>query len=168
MKSYKEIVKPLDVIVVYNKTSWLHRLIAKVTRYRAGHVALYVGDGMICEAGGKGVIRRPWKGYSSKHRIFIGRYLGLTEEQEIKMMYKCLELEGNKYAYFQLFIILFQKIFGVSKAPDISKRAMICSEQVAAVYESAELYLKKGKKPHEITPADILNSEILHFQEAKN
>jgi hypothetical protein len=166
MESYKKIVQPMDVIVVYNKTSFFHRLVAKVTKYRAGHVALYVGDGMICEAGGKGVIRRPWKNYSSNHKIFIGRYLGLTESQGLTMMRKCIQLEGDRYAYIQLIAILFQQVFGFSKIPDMSKRAMICSEKVAAVYKSAGLELKRGKRPHETTPADILNSEILHFQEA--
>ena len=168
MESYKKIVAPLDIILVYNKTSWFHRMVAKVTRYRAGHVAIYVGDGMICEAGGKGVIRRPWKNYSSNTRIFIGRHLGLTEKQGLDMMYKCLELEGQKYAYLQLLAIFFQQVFGISKIPDVSKRAMICSEQVAEIYKAGGIKLSGNKKPHEITPADILNSDMLHFQEASN
>ena len=48
--NYKDQLKLLDIIIVYNKKSLLHRLIRRVTGYKAGHVLIYAGKNKIVEA----------------------------------------------------------------------------------------------------------------------
>lgn len=156
--SYWEKLQAMDIIVVYNPKSWLHRIIGKITGYKAGHVALYVGDGKIYEAASTGVHRRNCKKYGKRRKIYICRVLDIKESQEIGIRNYCFECEHVHYAFLQLVVMLFQYIFRFSKVPDVSKKAMICSELVANAFSSAGIKLC-DKKPWETTPADIIRSD---------
>ena len=158
--SYTDNLQPMDIIIIYNPKSILHRIIHRVTEYKAGHVALYVGDGKIYEACSHGIVRKNVKKYTSKHRVFTGRYLQLKEFDEIQIRNYCFRREGQRYSFLQLPMILFQYIFKLKKIPDVSKKAMICSEFIAKAYLSIQIKLSK-KLPHETTPADIMNSNKL-------
>lgn len=164
--SYKEQAQAMDIIVVYNPQSLLHRLIKKVTGYRAGHVALYAGDGMIYEAGSTGVIRRKWKNYSKKSKVFLCRDLLMNENKELHIRKYCFEKENQDYAFLQLPIFVFKYWFGVNHVPDVSKKAMVCSEFVAGAYASAGIKIC-DEKPHETSPGDILFSDRLWRAECR-
>lgn len=161
MITYKSHAQPFDIIIVYNPKSWLHRLIHRVTGYKAGHVALYMGDGIITEAGSGGVIRRTWKNYKSGSRVYLARVINLTESQELKIREYCFESERKPYAFGQLIMIFLKNLFRVRHVPDVSRQAVICSEFVAAAFKSAGVVLCPGIRPHETTPGDIMKSEVV-------
>ena len=162
MITYKNKIEPLDIIIVYNKKSLLHRLIHGVTHYKAGHVALYLGDGIIIEAQSTGVKRKKWKSYKEGMKIYIGRYVALTELQQLKIRQSCMDAENYKYSFGQLVAILIKYLFKLKRVPDVSKKQMICSEFIAWVFLSAGIKLADAK-PWETTPADILKSDVLHL-----
>ena len=160
MINYREKIKPLDIIIVYNKKSWLHRLIKGVTGYKAGHVALYAGDEIIIEAGSTGVNYKKWKKYNKNCLVYMARREKLTESQEVKIRIFCGEAEHKEYAFAQLLVMAVKYAFRLSRVPDVSKKAMICSEFVAGAFASAGIKLVE-KPAHEVTPGDILTSNEL-------
>ena len=159
---YKDQLQPYDIIVVYNPKSWLHKLIYRVTEYKAGHVALYVGNGKIYQATSHGVQCNDVRNYTDKHKIFICRYWEnlLTQMHNDAILQYCEKSAGKKYAFLQLAMMLLKYTFRLSRVPDVSKSAMICSEFVAEAFEYAGIDLC-FKPSHEVTPADILNSKKL-------
>jgi len=156
--SYKEKLQPMDIIVVYNPKSWLHRIIAGVTQYKAGHVAIYVGDNMIYEAGSTGVKRKSCKEYTEKCKIYICRYKEMTEIKEMLIRNYLFKKENDKYSFFQLGMMLIGYFFKISNIPDVSKKAEICSELVAEAYKFACIPLCK-KESWQTYPGDILYSD---------
>lgn len=165
--NYKELAQAMDIIVVYNPKSILHKIISKVTGYRAGHVALYVGDGKIYEAGSTGIVRRKWKNYNKKALVFLCRYQAMNEAIEMAIRTYCFKAEGNNYAFAQLLMMFLKYTFRLSHVPDVSKKAMICSEFVSAAYASAGIRLCDKCHDHEVSPADILNSTKIWRIECK-
>lgn len=159
MITYKNLAQPLDIIIVYNPKSWLHRLIYRVTEYKAGHVALYLGDGMIVEANSSGVHRKPWKNYRDGMKVYLARPLGMTETMELNIRMYCLANENKPYAFAQLAMIFFKNLFRVRHVPDVSKQAVICSEFVAWAFWYGGIYLCPGVRAPETTPGDIAKSD---------
>lgn len=160
MVNYKRKIMPLDIIIIYNKKSFLHKLIHGVTGYRAGHVALYMGNEMISEATKSGIHRKKWKNYSRNCNIYLARFLQLSETQELKIRQYVYECENQKYSFLQLLAILLMYIFKLKKIPDVSKKAQICSEFVAMSFMRAGINLC-NKSPHATVPGDLLKSNIL-------
>ncbi|HPA71671.1 MAG TPA: hypothetical protein PLI62_14215 [Spirochaetota bacterium] len=161
---YKELARKGDIIVVYNRKSWLHRLIVKVTdrgsRYKAGHVALYLGNTIIAEANSAGIHRKNWKDYTpGTHCVYLARFIGLTEEQYVKMYGFVMDSENEPYSFFQLPMILIKRIFRLKHVPDVSRKAMICSEFVCNAFRFVGVDLASGKNAAEVTPIDILCAE---------
>lgn len=161
--NYKESIMEMDIIIVYNPRSWLHKLIYKTTNHKAGHVALYVGDGKIYEANSSGVHKKNWKKYSGDRIVYLARCPLITEYQKLKIWKYCFDNEGTRYSFLQLGLIWLQYFFKINKIPDASKKAMICSEFVANAFLDAGIKLT-NKKPHETTPADILKSEVTYVE----
>jgi len=158
MITYKQYIKPLDIIVVYNKKSWLHRLIFRVTDYKAGHVAIYLGGELIVEANSKGVHYKTWKNYNDDCRVWLVRYLGMSGKKDLAIRKYCFEAQNTKYSFLQLVALFLKYTFKLSHVPDVSKKAMVCSEFVAAAFKSAGISLV-NLEPHETTPEMILNSD---------
>lgn len=156
--SYKDQLQPLDIIVVYNPKSWLHRLIKGVTGYKAGHVALYTGFDEIYEAQSEGIHKTRVKTYPVKSRVYICRVMDLDIMQRNRIIVKCMALEGKKYAFLQLAMMWAKYTFKIKRVPDVSKKAMICSEFVARVFEEVDIDLS-WKPSWEVTPGDILESK---------
>lgn len=159
MITYKKLAQPLDIIIVYNPKSWLHRLIYGVTHYKAGHVALYLGDGIICEANSTGVHRKPWKNYRDGMRVYLARPISMTEKSALRIRRWCFDTENRPYAFGQLVMIFFKNLFRFKHAPDISKQAFICSEHLAYAFLMGDIVLCPGKMPAETTPGDIAKSD---------
>jgi uncharacterized protein YycO len=141
----------------------LHRLIYGVTHYKAGHVALYLGDGIICEANSSGVHRKPWKNYREGMRVYLARPISLTETAGLKIRKYCLESENRPYAFLQLIMIFIKNIFRVRHVPDVSKQAVICSEFVADAFYEGNIDLCPGIYSDETSPGDIAKSEKIYL-----
>jgi len=118
MINYKTKAQPLDIIIVYNPKSWLHRLIYRVTEYKAGHVALYLSDGIICEANSTGVHRKPWKNYKDGMRVYLARPIGMTEGAELKIRKMAFDCENYLYSFGQLFAYLIKTVFHLRHVPE--------------------------------------------------
>ncbi len=165
MPNYKTVIQPMDIIMVYNRRSWLHRIIHGVTGYKAGHVALYLGDGMICEANKTGVHRKEWKDYNAPRRVFLARPIAMNETKELAIREFCFDSENQKYAYGQLILILIKNLLHVRHVPDVSKQAVICSEFVARAFRAGGIDLCPNLDPQETTPGDITNSAEVYVTE---
>jgi hypothetical protein len=161
MITYKTKIKPMDIIIVYNKRSWLHRLIYGITDMQAGHIALYLGDGIICEANSTGIHRKPWKNYNDNMLVYLARCKIINETRGILIRRFCWDMENRKYAFGQLIVMALKYLFRLSHVPDVSKKAMICSEFVANAMLAGDINLCPGKAAHEITPGDILKSSAV-------
>jgi len=164
--TYKDIIEPFDIIIIYNPKSWLHKMIYKVTEYKAGHVALYLPGGNIAQAVSTGVCIKDLKDYDSNYKIYLARYGNFNSE-----IYRSLSISvenslGKKYSYFQLIAMLFQYIFHINRIPDVSKSAMICSEFIAKTFEDADIDIS-FKPSWQVTPADIYNSKKLTIIETE-
>jgi hypothetical protein len=121
-------------------------------------VALYVGDGMIYEQNSLGVNRRTCKNYTDYHHITLARVQQISEVQELDIRNFCFQVECQKYAFMQLVMMFLKYTFRLSKVPDVSKKAMICSEFVDKAFKVAGIDLT-GKASHEVCPSDIVNSQ---------
>ena len=161
MITYKSKIQPLDIIIVYNPRSWLHRLISRVTHYKAGHVALYLGDGLIAEANRSGVHVKDWKNYRDGMLVYLGRCHNMNETREVKIRQYANDSINRPYAFAQLAMIFFKNLFNVRHVPDVSKQAVICSEFVARAFKEAGILLCPGIRPEETTPGDIMRSREL-------
>lgn len=164
--SYKEMLNPFDIIVVYNPKSWLHKLIKGVTGYKAGHVALYIGSDEIYEAQSTGIKRKRAKEYTDNHKIYICRVMQLDNDDCTRIIDFCMASEGKKYAFLQLIMMWAKYTFHINRVPDVSKKAMICSEFVAKAFEISGIRLS-DKYPWEVTPGDILESDKVWKIEAQ-
>lgn len=161
MIDYKAILQPYDIIVVYNPRSLLHRLIYRVTEYKAGHVALCYGHGEIVQAQSTGIKIHALNKYTGKFVYVLRPRKELSHQQRQKMHEYIENSLDKKYAFLQLFMILIKYMFRLSQVPDVNKKAMICSEFVANCYVYANIELCREKICHEVAPADILNSDKL-------
>lgn len=156
--SYKENLKELDIIIVYNKKSWLHRLIYGFTKYKAGHCAIHLGNLKIIEANSTGVKIKECKDYTKNHKIIIATPKQINDSQKYLIRKYCDERLNTKYAFGQLIVMALKYIFKLKSTPDISKRAMICSEFVANAFLAGDIDLS-GLPAHETTPGHIMSSD---------
>lgn len=161
MTDYKKFLRPYDIIVVYNPRSFLHRLIFKTTGYKAGHVALYLGRDEIVQATSTGVKKRFTNNYGGKLVHILRNKNGLIPEQGQMIDCYVKESINKEYAFLQLVLLWVKYTFRLSHIPDVSKKAMICSEFVANCYINANIDLCAKKKSHEVVPSDIFNSPKL-------
>jgi len=175
---YTQLLKDADILLIFNKKSFLHKIIHWVTKpesdskyipegWKAGHVAIYLTKGIIAEALGDGIGKKRLRTYNDKkYKLFIARCDKLTEELKNKIIIEALKIErtGTKYAFFQLPLFLLHKFFKVENVPDVSKKAMICSEYVAESYKKAGVPLF-NKDSEEVNPNDFFESTLLKIIE---
>ena len=163
---YKHLLQRADILLVYNKRSLLHKLICKITRresseYKAGHVALYLFDDLMTEASAFGIRNKKLKSYDvNKHALYIARHVGIDETIQKKIINSAITKAGNRYAFLQLPLILFKYLFKLNNIPDVSRKAMICSEFVASEYAGAGAPLFT-KDSEEVTTNDYFSCDKL-------
>ena len=73
---YQSHLYPCDIIIVYNKRSFLHKIICWITRKeaknKAGHIAINLENGLMVEANALGVRVKNLKNYSKrKYVVYI-------------------------------------------------------------------------------------------------
>ena len=166
--SYKDQLQEGDIIVTYNKKNFVSRAIGyfvskfgKVSEYRACHVHLYLFDKWIVESSNKGVKIRELKGYSPEgFRLYISRYKYMDKDLLDKLTRAAIARVGQRYAFFQLVVIMFKYVFGLKRTLDVSKKALVCSELVCALFKDANEPLFH-ERCHEIAPAHFLEHPLL-------
>ena len=149
------------VIVVYNTKSFLHKIIAVITRKpftpKAGHVALYLEETDVAEAIARGVVLRKVKGFNAKkYNIYLARYRDLDESTCNKIIEAAVTMVGTPYSYWQLPLLWFKYFFKLKSIPDASKKAVICSEFISKCFKEADIDLF-GKDCEEAVPVDYLD-----------
>jgi uncharacterized protein YycO len=159
--AYKNNLSFGDVIVVYNPKSLLHRLIDKVTGrhtpFRAGHVAMFHEGMNIVEANSSGVNIKPCKNYTPHHLIYVRR-CKTVDIAHIMILEKAIQDSiKEKYSFFQLPVIMLSYLFKRSM-PDVSKKAVICSELIAGYYQKIGIKINR-KTPQNVAPIDFLLDE---------
>ena len=156
--AYKNDLRFGDVIVVFNPKSLLHRLIDKITGQKtpmkAGHVAMYYEGIQIIEAASSGVGIKPCKNYTPNHILHVKRYAKM-DVPEIMLLEKAIkDSVGERYSFFQLPIIALSYLLR-KNMPDVSKKAVICSELVAGFYKKIGKEINR-KTPQNVSPIDFL------------
>lgn len=160
-------MKYCDIILIYNKKSWLHRLIAFFTGtthkpMKAAHVALYIGNGMMFEANFYGTYIKKLRNLTAPDiAVHIARIIpDLTPELTTALVDTAIANTQRPYSFAQLLLAAIQYLFKRRNVPDASKRAVICSEIIAEIYESIGLRLF-DKPSWEVTPQDFFSSPKL-------
>ena len=158
--AYKNNLSFGDVIVVYNPKSLLHRLIDKVTGQKtplkAGHVAMFYEGMSIIEANSSGVNIKPCKNYTPHHLIYVRRCKTIDVAHIMILERAIKDSLKKKYSFFQLPVIALAYLFKRG-LPDVSKKAVICSELVAELYDKIGITINR-KKPQNVAPIDFLIS----------
>jgi len=102
MHKYTHLLQKGDIILVYNKKSFLHKIICFITRkessgYKAGHVILYLFGNMIADASFRGVSESSAPKFSkSKYNLYIARYKNNNNTIENKIINIALAKAGKK------------------------------------------------------------------------
>ena len=169
------VVERADILLVYNKHSLVHKIICFVTRkeskeYKAGHVMLYLFGDLVADAtGALGVRERvmpPF--YKGEHKVYRARYNSINEEIRNRIINIALEKTHKKdkirYAFLQIPLILFKYLFKLKNIPDVSKKAMVCSEFATQVYKEADvpLFIEDSE---EVTPNHFFSNKKLLIKE---
>lgn len=165
---YYENLQTGDIINVFNKRNIFHRLVSwlvnRKSNLKAGHSAIYLFDNLMIEANAMGVKAKKLRTYKkSKYVIYVLRLKNKMDDSIYKNFLESAVINiGNRYAFLQLFALLFKYVFRLTKVPDVSKKSMMCSEYVATTYEYAGIQLF-DKKPAEVAPQDYFDCDKLEI-----
>jgi len=145
-------------VVAYKGTNLVSKAIINITNSSYSHVAIYMGNNIICEADGyTGHVRcRDILEYKNHLDIYILE--SLTDEQRQKICDYVISKIGNKYSYFLTLWLGIKYIFGILLPFIDTKTSENCSELVNLAYGSIGLRLCADKWP---TPEQIVHSELL-------
>jgi uncharacterized protein YycO len=98
------------------------------------HVALYIGNGHIVHAVGKGVRIGHIHDYVPTHKIFVRRYKKLTTDKRNKMgLYACSSI-GKKYQYAAMWQFLRAVVSTWTGTRYIGRKYTICSQLYADAF----------------------------------
>jgi uncharacterized protein YycO len=134
--------------------SWLIR---SITLSQVSHVALHIGSGLAIEANDPGVVPvyLPFISQVQPDRMRVRRLSSLTQQQRLQIVNFVLSLLYRPYS----------TIGAVSTIIPVLRRqkdpGLFCSQLVGAAYQDVGAPLVSHKCPAEITPADLLKTEIL-------
>lgn len=169
-------------IIVSTTTEAVSGLIAGVSGSQVSHAALYVGDGMVVEAIGGGVMLTTLQQALEDDSFAVAlRYPGLTEEQKLMIRdFAGQHLDSGydyvgiaRHALFRLAGVICNRFEGTDRVACEAGRYMVsfgnddadrwyCSELVFAAYEHAGASL--GLLPQTSTPGTIVSlNTILEY-----
>ena len=156
-------------IIFYESTTFMGRIIRKITKCKYSHVAVAISSDLIVEANAfihSRVIRfDPSRCKSIK---IMRATEPITPEQKINLVLLSKKLINKGYDYKGIFLLLIKYIFRVnldSLETDLTK--LWCSELVDYMYTSVGIDLVPEKDNHYVDIKDILNSNKLKTIEIK-
>lgn len=131
------------------------RTIRTVTGSEVSHAILYIGDGEVVEAVGKGVVRRPLsKAIKGSYVAVALRDPDLTDEQAQKIRTTALGWVGRKYDTLAIVDHAVHFVSGVDPTMRDAS-AFTCSELVLEAYEDAGVPLTTVS-PGASSPQDVV------------
>lgn len=155
-----------DIIFTYAKQRTISKLIAYVTCWKTdykkepklSHVSCYIGDKLIYEVYFCGPRIKNIKRFNLKsHNVYIGKVL--TDYDKNLLVSNLIDSEGQgKYAIWQLFAILFKKLFGLNKVGDVQKDAVQCTEKIVREFKKVGVDFFPDLDPAEVDPLMLFNS----------
>ena len=163
---YQDLLVEGDVIIVYNKEKFLHKLISYFTGRdkprKAGHVAMYLCDKLMAEATSKGIRIKDLKKYRyPKYDLYLGRKKHLTDEEKKELQTYAIKQAGTQYSFLQLLGLIINYFLKRSIIKDVNKKAMICSEFICSSYKHIGKDLVPNKDCALVTPQDLLDTKEL-------
>jgi hypothetical protein len=150
----KENILPGDVLLSFDRQSWISKEIKEVTHSDYSHAFLYIGKGKILESNPGGVIIREIDSYLDYNRYFLSLFrVYFDEKRPYKLIKTCKKRLGERYGYSQIGLLWFINTFGVTSL-QLNLSGVICSELVADGIKKVGLY-PFTKIPACVTPADL-------------
>lgn len=151
-------MKPGDV-VFYKGTSFISKVICKLTKSPYSHVALAIDDKRIVEADLFIKTRITELKYEN---ITIMR-ADLTEEQRRRVVDFARYLVGRSYDYLSVFLWLLRLTFNInSKGLFNNANRLYCTELIDRCYHYAGIDLVPDRETGDVLPIDLYRSPLLH------
>ena len=126
------------------------------------HAAVYIGNGVLCEATRHGVQREMLSSYVGSHHIRFRRDLKLTSDERYEVAIAALSLQAHSYNLLEIFRLIKVARLGFNnhakatiRTSGFPKRAMICSELYADSYAKATRRIVGNIAGGEVTPASL-------------
>ena len=153
----KNNIKNGDVLLSFNRKSFVSDAIADLTNSKFSHSFLYIGKDKIVESGKKGVVIDSLDQYLNYDKYYLALSRPVDDEKLAKELVNfCLSKVGIRYAYLQiawLGLLYFLKI-NKSKRLYVDFPGIICSELIAMGMEHIKRYPFAPKIPAHVTPED--------------
>lgn len=112
------VLQELDLIQVFDETSWISQFIARFDRGSWSHSAMYAGAGTVIEAITSGVTARPLDVYRRPGvRAGVYRLVGATTQKADKAISFARQKIGDGYGWPQLLKKGFQLLFHLHPRP---------------------------------------------------
>jgi hypothetical protein len=146
-----------DIVATRDDTSGSRR-IQKITGGRFSHVALYLGDGVMCEA------------VPPRARLVLLRHHVFTTGKGNFAVYRLASNTLNEHKVISEAKFYAWNLYSLAKAAGLlspflrkfsAKDANICSELVVEVYSRSGVNLFANAQPGHISPKDITESPLL-------
>lgn len=130
-------------------------------KLKCTHTMLYIGEGMIAEAGPKGIGTRKCPEIDGKlFRVFRLK-TELSQAQQEAMLNIAHSYDGRKYAYYQALLLFFHKWFNI-KFPDLNEDEVLnCSEFISRVYNNGAGIDLSPETADYTDPDDIVESNLV-------
>jgi len=162
---------PGDAILTYSN-SWLAKTIFWFSKWREyskdknkiSHVAIFLkydnGVPIIAEAENRVIIHSGECYNNKKYIIHVARpMLKMSQLKSDQLEAYMRGKQGEGYAYVQILVLAFQKIFGMRRAGDWDKGAVICSELYCEAFSDLFGYqICPNKIPADVNPLEIYES----------
>lgn len=123
-----------------------------------GHVAVYIGNGTIIEAVGRGVVRSPASKYLGSADIYT-RPTTEAERQKIRYRAMRLYIGDYKYSWWLIAILAVRLLFGW-QIPWQQKYSLVCS---VLAYDAWEPVCKIAAE-RACTPEDLATYKAVEFK----
>jgi len=156
----KSILKKGDVILTHG-SSWISRMIQKVTQSHWNHVVIYDEDGYVIESNWGGVVRSHVYNYYAGKDIMILRHKTASKTKLRYVVESAKYFIGREYDYFQIIELLWLYLTGRrgNSRQISSKNKFICSELVGRAFHDNDLPVIAKYKYTELSPGDWPNSK---------
>lgn len=141
----------MDLIFVRG-TSWLDRIIERVTKSKYSHVSVYAGNGQVIEA----QVFRPVRSLGLYYANCDVYRVSLTDYQKQRMLAYLQAHIGEQYDYLEIFFLFIRYLFGF-KFPYRETRRVICSTLVRDALEYAGLPMTDGL----VSPEDLIECPLV-------
>jgi hypothetical protein len=147
-----------DVLLSFDRKSWISKEIKEITHSDYSHAFLYIGNGKILESNPGGVIIREIEAYLDYNRYYLSLFrVYFDEKRPYKLVKACKKHLGIHYGYSQIAWLWLLSITGTIDNPFFQRdcNGFICSELIADGIKEVGLYPFGSKIPACITPADL-------------